>query len=364
MHIAHLEAGRHLYGGARQVLHLMRGLRAQGVAGTLVCPPGSAIAAEAGRHQLDVLPVALGGELDFLAGMRIARALGGRGCDLLHVHSRRGAEAAGRSAARRRGIPAIVTRRVDNPLSRLAAARRFRSFSRIVVISGAVRNALLAAGVRPERLALIPSAVDAALLDPPWSRQRLAREFGLDPAAPLVVSVAQLIPRKGHSLLLEAWREVASALPDARLVVIGQGSLASKLRAEAQRRGVADSVVFAGWRGDLGEFIGRFDLLVHTALHEGLGLAILEAQGAGVPVVAFRAGGIPEAVVDGQTGILVPTGDAAALAGALRALLSNPAARQQMGEAAWERAARAFRVADMVAAHLTLYRDVLETAAP
>ena len=364
MHIAHIEAGRHLYGGARQVLHLMRGLRSQGIAGTLVCPPGSAIAAEAARHQLDVLPVVMGGELDVLAGRRIARALRGRGCELVHVHSRRGAEAAGRSAARRLGIPAIVTRRVDNALSRLTAARRFRGFSRIVVISGAVRNAMLAAGLRPERLTLIPSAVDAALLDPAWSRERLAREFGVDPAAPLVASVAQLIPRKGHSLLLEAWAEVATALPHARLVVFGQGSLGGKLRSEAQRRGVTDSVVFAGWRGDLGNFLGRFDLLVHTALHEGLGLAVLEAQGAGVPVVAFRAGGIPEAVADGQTGILVPTGDAAALAGALAGLLNYPTLRHQMGEAAWERAARAFRVTDMVAAHLTLYRDVLETAAP
>lgn len=361
MRVAHLEAGRHLYGGARQVLHLMRGLRTHGVAGPLVCPPGSAIAAEAARLNLEVLPVPFGGELDLLAGGRIARALRRQDCALVHVHSRRGAERAGRAAAGRLGIPAVLTRRVDNPLSRLAAASLLRGFGRIVVISGAVREAMLAARVRPERLTLIPSAVDAAMVEPAWSRQRLTREFGLDAEAPLVASVAQLIPRKGHSLLLEAWELVVGAVPAARLVAFGQGSLAGKLRSEAQRRGIANSVVFAGWRGDLANFLGRFDLLVHTALREGLGLAVLEAQAAGIPVVAFRAGGVPEAVADGVTGLLVPPGDAAALAAALVGLLRDHEARDCLGRAAWERAARVFRVADMVEAHLTLYRDVLET---
>lgn len=363
MHVAHLETGRHLYGGARQVLLLARGLKARGIGGTVVCAAGSAVATEAGRAGLDVREVPMRGDLDLRFTGRLARLLGELAPDLLHVHSRRGADWLGGRAARRAGVPAILTRRVDSPEGRLAAALKYRPYARVVAISQAVRAQLVAAGVPPARLALVRSAVEPQLLEPAWSRERLAREFALDPRAPLAGCVAQLIPRKGHGVLLAAWREVAAACPEARLLLLGQGPLEAALRREAAAAGIGRSVVFAGFRADLPAFLGRLDVLVHPALAEGLGLAVLEAQAAGVPVVACRAGGVAEAIADGRTGYLVAPGDAAALAIALTELLQNPARRKAMSEAAWQWAAREFRVADMVDGYLTLYREVVDTHA-
>ncbi len=363
MQIVHLETGRHLYGGARQALILVRGLQARGVGGTLVCTAGGEVGAEARRLGLPVRELPMSGDFDFGFTRRLAALLGELEPDILHVHSRRGADWMGGRAARRLRLPAVLTRRVDRPEGWLGRLK-YRPYGRVVAISTAIRHQLEAVGLRPPRLVLIRSAVEPALQDPAWSRERLVREFALDPRCQLVGCVAQLIPRKGHLELLDAWRAVADACPTARLLLFGQGPLEGYLRRRVHALGLEGSVVFAGFRADLGTFLGRLDVLVHAALEEGLGLAVLEAQAAGVPVVAFRAGGVPEIVIDGRTGYLVRSGDAPAFAIALTELLQNDARRKACGAAAWERAAREFRVADMVDAYLTLYRDLAETPRP
>ncbi|QOJ30842.1 MAG: glycosyltransferase [Gammaproteobacteria bacterium] len=360
MHVVHLETGRHPYGGARQALVLMRGLEARGMEGTLACTAGGQLAAEARRLGLALRELPMRGDHDLGFIGRFTALLRELQPDLVHVHSRRGADWFGGLAARRAGIPALLTRRVDRddgPLSRL----KYRPYGRVVAISTAIRRQLEAAGLRAPRLALIRSAVEPALQEPAWSRERLARELSLDPRCQLVGCVAQLIPRKGHAELLQAWCEIAAACPQARLLLFGQGPLEASLRRRVRRLGLERSVLFAGFRPDLACFLGRLDVLVHAAREEGLGLAVLEAEAAGVPVVAFRAGGVPEIVADGRTGYLVRAGDVQALAIALGGLLQNESLRRSLGAAAWDWVAREFRVADMVEAYLTLYRDLVET---
>jgi glycosyltransferase involved in cell wall biosynthesis len=361
MRVVHLETGRHLYGGARQVLLLARGLKERGVEITLACTAGSAIAAEAARQGLAIRELAMHGDLDLPFVGRFTRLLRELRPDLVHVHSRRGADWLGGIAARRAGVRAVLTRRVDRPENRLVAAFRYRPYARVVAISAAIRAQLEASGLAPGRLCVIRSAVDPKVLEPAWSRERLAREFALDPRAELIGCVAQLIPRKGHGLLIESWGSVARAHPGARLLLFGQGPLEARLRQLILAAGLGGSVILAGYRADMLSFLARLDLLVHPALAEGLGLAVLEAQAAGVPVVAFRSGGVPEIVADGHTGCLVNTGDVPALTRAITELLGNPARRRALGEEARRRALGEFGVADMVSAHLTLYRDLIET---
>ncbi len=361
MHVLHLETGRRVYGGARQALLLCRGLQGRGVTNTLACAAGSEVETAARRSGIAVRALAMGGDLDLPFIGRFAGMLRELAPSLVHVHSRRGGEWLGGIATARTGIPAVLTRRVDRAEGRLAAALKYRPYRRIVAISEHVRRQLERAGVPAARITLIRSAVDAALVEPEWSRERLAREFQLDPRSQLVGCIAQLIPRKGHEQLFRAWREVAAACPEARLLLFGRGPLEARLRRAAREAGIERSVTFAGFRADLSQFLGRLDLVVHPALEEGLGLAVLEAQAAGVPVVAFRAGGVPEVVADGRTGYLVRRGDAPALALALTGLLQDEGRRRAFAEAAWEFAAQEFRVADMVGAHLTLYRGLAET---
>jgi len=153
-----------------------------------------------------------------------------------------------------------------------------------------------------------------------------AAEPALPKDGPVVGNVARLAPQKDHASLLEA----ARLLGDVRFVIVGDG----ELREELERRADGLPVELTGARDDVPELLASFDVFAFPSLFEGLCLAVIEAQAAGVPVVATPVGGIRETVVDGETGLLVPTGDPAALAAAIRRLLDEPdLARRLAGEA-------------------------------
>jgi len=360
----HIEGGRHLYGGPRQVLLLLDGLKARGIGATLACPAESAIAAAAAAAGHDVITHPIGGDLDISAISFLTRTVQSRKPDLLHAHSRRGADFFGGLAASLARVPAVLTRRVDNPDTPVVGNLKYLAYDRVVAISDAVRRQLVSQGVPAAKLRTIRSAVDADACQPTWTREQLLAEFSLDPADRIVAVVAQLIPRKGHALLFEAWPQIIERCPRARLLVLGAGPLEAELQALAdqnaeQIEATAGTVTFAGFRPDLRDFLGRVDLLVHPALREALGVSLLEAQAAGVPVVAFAAGGQPEAVSDAVTGLLVAPGDVAGLAGAVATLLDDPELRAGFGARGVQRIRAEFSPDRMVDDYLVLYRELL-----
>lgn len=359
MKVLHLETGRHLYGGARQVLYLMRGLAALGVDQALLCGRGSAIAAAARAEGLEVLAVPVAGDLDPVLSLRTRRAVARSGADLLHVHSRKGADLWGPLGAALAGVPVVITRRVDNrdwwPLVRLKT-RLARQFA---AISLGVRGVMVADGVPAARITLIHSAIDLESYSPDRDHCRLREDFGL-PADSLVMGViAQLIDRKGHRDLLETLPELVARFPHLRLLVFGQGPLRASLEARVRDLGLVDTVVFAGFDPELQRRMACFDLVVHPARREGLGVALLEAAASGVPIVACAAGGIPEAVRDGVNGILVPPADSAALGRAIAELAADAGRRRALGAAGRALMEREFSIPAMSAAYRDLYREVL-----
>lgn len=358
-HVVHLEAGRHLYGGARQVLMLAEGLERHGFESTLVCPPDSAISAAA-LPSLQVHTMSMAGDLDAGFAYRFAQWLKRVKPDLVHVHSRRGADLWGGLGAKWAGVPAVITRRVDNPESAFMVAMKYRRYERVIAISQGVVTQLRETGVPNDRIQLVHSAVTPVEADSAWSRAQFLSAFNLNEQDLVVLCVAQFIPRKGHGCLLDAWSEVASSCPTARLLLFGRGAEEEHLRDRVKDSVFGSSVQLPGFRDDLRQFVGCADVLAHPALREGLGIAVLEAQAAGVPVVAARAGGLPEAVAEGVSGVLVEPGDAAELSRALIRLLRDADLRAQYGQAGREHVAACFGSEAMVAGNAGVYRDVLE----
>jgi len=357
MRILHLETGRHLYGGPRQVLYLLEGLAKTREAGTLVCPEGTAMATAARAAGHDVRTLPLGGDLDVRTVGRMTTLLRSLEPELVHVHSRRGADFFGGLAARLGGVPAVLTRRVDNADTPLVGTWKYRAYARIVAVSQAVAARLLSEGIPQRQLEVIHSAVRIADCMPYGDRAAFLASFGLPPDALVVAMVAQFIPRKGHARLLAAWPLIRKAAPRARLLLLGDGPLREPL---AERVSGDATIVFAGFRADAARLVGHCEVLAHPAHTEGLGVAVLEAQAAGVPVVACPSGGLPEAVEDRVTGLLVDGDDALALAGAVLSLLENARLRARLGTAARERMARQFSVERMTAAYREVYARVLE----
>jgi glycosyltransferase involved in cell wall biosynthesis len=358
MHVLHVETGRRLYGGAQQVLYITAGLAARGIRNTLVCPPGSGIAAAA-APDVDVVEVPCGGDLDIGFLWRLRRVIRRVAPDLVHCHSRRGADVFGGRAAAGAGVPAIVSRRVDNVESSFIARFRYRPFQRIVAISEVIAAVLRDAGVDEERLVVIRSAVDLAAFAHDPSRDQLQALFRIDSEQLAIASAGQLIERKGHRFLLRAVAGLRDRFPQLRVVIFGQGPEEKALRALSDQLGVADIVQFAGFRADLDGYLGAFDLLVHPALTEGLGVIALKAQAASLPVIAFDAGGLPEIVVNGRSGQLVPPRDVTALTAAIADLLDDRNRRERYASFAREHAHAHFSVDTMVHEHARLYESLL-----
>jgi glycosyltransferase involved in cell wall biosynthesis len=357
LRVLHLESGRHLYGGALQVLYLIRGLAAAGHDNSLACPLGSAIAASDPTARIIALPMR--GEIDPRAVFSLWRALRRERPSLLHVHSRRGADLWGGIAAKLAGVPAVVTRRVDNPEPAWLARRKYRLYRRVIAISPAIRTQLLATGLLPAGIDLVPSAVDTQRFHPAAADGRLRRELALPADAPLVGMIAQFIPRKGHMDLLRAIPLIAAQARHTRFLLFGRGPLREQIERHCRQAGLAGQVIFAGFRNDLERLLPELDVVIHPAALEGLGVSLLQAAAAAVPVVAYAVGGIPMVVRDGVSGRLVPKGDVAALAQAVAGLLTDKARARQLGEAGRRLVLAEFSISAMVGGNLAAYRRAL-----
>jgi glycosyltransferase involved in cell wall biosynthesis len=205
--------------------------------------------------------------------------------------------------------------------------------------------------IAPERVEVLHNGVDTTALDPArcLRRTEVRRELGIPEETLLVAAVGRLTPVKNYPLLLRAFARASQALPgiaqridNPMLVVVGEGEELTALKALSAELGIADRVRFAGFREDVPEVLGASDLFAHASLMEGLPNAVLEAMAMGRPVVATDAGGVPELVAHGETGLLTPSGDEEALTKALLRLLSAPEIRREMGDAGRRRARQRF----------------------
>lgn len=358
MRVLHVEGGAHLYGGALQLLYLLEGLTAGGIDNHLACRRGCALGSRA-EYFAEVHRMPMHGDLDVMMIGRLYRLIRALKPDLVHLHSRIGADMMGGVAARLAGVAVLHTRRVDNPEPRWLVALKYRLHDRVIAISEGIARVLLAEGLPPAKLRVVRSAVVADRFARPCRAGLVRERLGLPDDARLLGVVAQLIERKGHRVLLDALPALLDEQPRLHVLFFGQGPLAAALQQHVESAGLSERVHLLGFRDDLSELMPCLSLLVHPALMEGLGVSLLQAAAAAVPIIASRVGGIPEAVMDGVTGLLVPPGDPAALEQAMRRLLCEPLLRERLGRAGAERARREFGTDAMVEGNLNVYRELL-----
>jgi glycosyltransferase involved in cell wall biosynthesis len=357
--VLHVETGMNLYGGALQVLYLLEGLAEhKNIQSILVCPDGSAIADAARGYVKTLHTVPMKGDLDLLFIPRLLRIIGREYPDIIHLHSRRGADILGGIAAKVKGTPSILTRRVDNPEPRLWAALKYRLYDHVITISQGIREILIEEGVPAGKITCVRSAVDINLYSMPCDQSWFLREFGLEENELSCGVVAQFIQRKGHRYLLEAIPKILREHPYSRFLLFGKGPLEEEFRAMCRNMGIAEKVIFAGFRDDLDRIMGCLDLLIHPALMEGLGVSLLQAAAAGVPIVGTRAGGIPEIVRDGINGYLIPPSDVQSIADAVVKVLADRDLAMKMGEKGRQIVARDFSIGSMVRGNLEVYRSL------
>jgi glycosyltransferase involved in cell wall biosynthesis len=317
---------------------------------------------------VQVKRVLIRGDVDPLLIWELFRFLREESFDLVHTHLIH-ADLYGTLAAKLSGVPIIVsTKHNDNafrrhPLYAFLDRLASKFVDRSIVISDHLKRFFVKVeGLDPAKMTRIYYGLDPAWVhvrsleqDKPVSARE---ELGIPPDAPLAGIIARLIPQKGHTYLLAAFAKAIEALPEARLLVVGDGYLRGDLETQVGEL-QATRLIFTGWRDDIPRIMADLNLLILPSLWEGFGLVLLEAMVMGKPIVASRVSAIPEIVVDGVTGLLVPPRDPKALAEAIIALLQDREQAEAMGQAGRERVERYFSVQRMVQQTEALYEELI-----
>lgn len=349
LRVLHVASGREWRGGQRQVLLLARGLHAiPGVYVSVLTGTGSVLADRLADAGVDTLLATWSMGLD----PRVVATLVGKLTPgtIVHAHDSH-AHTLADAAIRIRSGRLVVTRRVDFPIRQ---ASRWQRVHRAIALSNPVRERLLAAGVPPGRITVIPPAVDLSLREapPPWPAAVPPR----DASHPLVVAVAALTPEKGIDVLLEAAAHLHVTHPTLEWIVLGEGPQRDALLARRRALGLEPVVSFPGHVEHPEAVMARALVVVQPSRSEGFGSSVLDALALGVPVVASDAGGLRESLANGG-GILVPPGEPAALAREVASILDDPALRERLsgdGRAA----AEGFDLPTMVSRTLEVYRSL------
>ncbi len=338
MSLFHIDAGKEWRGGQRQSFFLVQELKKKGYPVQFVVQPESPLHKKAVEAGLPVLPLRMKSELDFGAVFRLGRAMKRRKCRLAHFHDAHGL-AVGAAAARRARVPLrFISRRVDFPVkkNRFSRGKYTKDVDAIIAISEGVKKVLVDSGISPSLIRVIPSGIDFSPFREVKSRDFLRREFSFAPDDYLVGIIAALEDHKGHAYLIQASKILKAEAPGIKIVVVGTGSLRLELDRQTRELGVEDIVFFLGFREDVPRILASLDLFVLSSHLEGLGSSILDAMASRLPVVATQAGGIPEVVINLETGLLVPPRDPEALARAILTLYRDRELAARLGRRGYE----------------------------
>ncbi|HBK86978.1 MAG TPA: hypothetical protein DDZ53_13200 [Firmicutes bacterium] len=363
--IAHVISDTAIGGAGRYLLALLPGAVRHDWELTVYAPEGDLAAAvrDSGVARVIVLPE---GERSF--SVRLWRWLQRnlQPADVVHTH----ASLAARLAAKQRGYPVVLTRHTigpDLPPGGLKPARRClyhfvaKTFSdATIAVSEACRQRLLLEGVPESMLRLVYHGIDTqpylAADGTAWRKQ-----LGLADSVPVIITVARLASVKGLQYAIAASAELKNRGLPFTWLFVGQGPELASLQAQAKELGLTNEIRWLGFQEDIPGLLAAADVFVLPSLQEALGLVVLEAMAAGLPVIASHVGGIPELINDGQQGLLVLPADSAELARAVAPLLADKEQAARLGTAGRKRVLAQFTAENMWQQTDAVYREVMDS---
>ncbi len=362
MRILHINTERTWRGGEQQTLNLLVGLNARRIACHLICQAGSPMEARAVGAGVEVFPIAMRGEADLAAGIRIRKLIHKFNFHIIHSHTSH-AHSLAFLASLGIGVPRLVTRRVDFSIFRHSFLKlsgiKYRFMADYyIAISRKIKEVLVNDGIPDQRIFVVHSGIDPHRFIQATGG-RLVSEFDIKENQKIVINVAHLAGHKGQNYLVRAIPHVLAKLPGTRFFIIGQGELMDELKATASQLGLKRELIFTGFRNDVADFYKIADLFVMSSVQEGLGTAVLDALALAKPVVATNTGGLPEIIQDGKTGRLVAPADPAALADGIIDMLTREEAAKTMADAGRAMVQNCFSIEAMVDHNVEVYKKVL-----
>lgn len=354
----HINEQRGWRGGEQQTAYLMKGLVGRGNPTFLACREGSVLT-EPGRISSDVMtfPLAFRSELDVLTARRIGKIVREHEIDILHAHTAHGHTMAclGRMFSGRGNV--VVSRRVNFTPKRSWVNRvKYGMPDRYIAISRKIGDVLSEFGIGDDKISVVYSAIDPGRMDVE-AVPRVTLLCGSE--GPLIGNVAAVEDVKDQETLIRAMQVVLTEIPDAKLVIAGEGKLRGTLEGLVGELRLDECVHFLGYRNDVPGLMRAMDVFVMSSKDEGLGTSILDAMAAGVPVAATAAGGIPEIVRHEETGLLASIGDFEGLGANIVRLLREPELRETLTAKARMMIDEAHTVERMVEGNLSVYEELM-----
>lgn len=365
MNVLHISTPRSWRGGEQQLWYLVNELNRMGVGSHIFCANGSPLAdrsREAGQPFTTFIKRA---SLDPNAALQMRRTCLRSDIDLIHAHdSHAHTMACVAASVFGSRVPIVVSRRVDFPIRGRLSKWKYnhRMVRRILCVSKAICDVMEPAVRDRTMLRVVHSGIDLTRFEA-RPDGRLRREFGIPAERPIVANVAALAPHKDYRTFVETAAELVRSGSDAMFLAIGgEGGERAMIESLIDTHGLNDRIILTGFREDIPIILPEIDLFLFTSTTEGLGTSLLDAFAAGVPVVATAAGGVPEIVRNGETGLLAPVGDAAGLARRVREVLKHASLREQLVAGA-RKLVREFSTERTAEKTLDIYRSVLSRPA-
>ena len=241
------------------------------------------------------------------------------------------------------GVPQIIhLHYIIGPWLRRMVIKRLRTADHVVAVSDYIRQQAIEHGVLPDHVTTIRNSIRRFEPRDPAAVEAVRRGEGISSDAFIYGMVGRLDPGKGHLDALAAFDRLATDDPGIWLMIAGTGRHESRIRSAARRSAAADRIVFLGQRSDVPDILGSLDAFIHPASKDPCPLAVLEAMAAGLPIVAYADGGVPELIVNAESGLLAPRGDVIDLSGLMGLLRRDPELASSLGAAAAARAATEF----------------------
>lgn len=360
MRILHIDTERGWRGGERQALWLAQSLEGRGHPSIVAARPDEPLARRAREAGLEVAPCSPRFEADPAAVLGLRRCLEQSRIDIAHAHTGH-AVGLGALATLGTSVKLVVSRRVDFPLRRNLGTRwKYGRAAAIIAISRAVADVLTRSGVARERITVIPDGVDVHRVIAPAAPEILS-SLGTRPGAPLVVQVAQLVPHKDPLNFVHAVAAARERVPSLQALLVGDGPLQAEVADAIRALHLEDTLYATGYRQDADALLAAADVVVLSSREEGMGSVLLDALFLGKPVAATRAGGIPEVISHGETGLLSPVGDASALGAQIASLLEDRPRAARLAAAARAHAAD-FSIERLTDRTVAVYERVLAGA--
>ena len=358
MNVLHLDEQRGWRGGEQQASYLIRGLAQRGHTQFIAGRKGeSFLERDHGAPDISKFALPFANEADIYTAWRLAGIVRKHDIDIIHAHTSHAHAMAvlTRKFADRGKV--VVSRRVDFPPRANAFTRwKYRAADAVIAISDAIADVLRAYGVDNSRIHVVHSGIDPTRVDAVAIDRSVIH---IPDDAPLFGNVAALVGHKDHATLMRAFRHVVDVLPEAWLVVAGEGKLRADIETLIRELNLGEHVQLLGQRDDVPSLLHALDVFVMSSKEEGLGTSVLDAMAARVPVVSTDGGGLPEMVQHEETGLIGPVGDEKQLAENMLRMWRDRALAARVVESAHELLLTKFTADAMTEGNLRVYERVI-----